>query len=52
MMKGILQALQVIGSVLSTKMTGDTSKHIRFVLLTLLLLGMIGYFMQGSGVER
>lgn len=52
MMKGILQALQVIGSVLSTKMTGNTSKHIRFVLLSLLLLLMLGYFMQTPGVPQ
>jgi hypothetical protein len=52
MMKGILQALQVIGSVLSTKMTGDTSKQIRFVLLALLLLTVLGYFMQTPGVQR
>jgi hypothetical protein len=51
-MKGILQALQVIGSVLSTKMTGDISRQIRFVLLTFLLLSMLGYFMQVPGVAR
>jgi len=48
-MRGILQALQVIGSVLSTKMTGDTSKHIRFVLLTLLVLTILGFYMQVPG---
>jgi hypothetical protein len=51
-MKGILQALQVIGSVLSTKMTGDTSKQIRFVLLTLVLLTLVGYIMQVPGVHQ
>ncbi|WP_176737102.1 hypothetical protein [Oligoflexus tunisiensis] len=48
-MKGILQALQVIGSILSTKMTGDPARQIRFVLVALLLLTAIGYSMQAAG---
>jgi hypothetical protein len=50
-MKGILQAFQVIGSILSTKMTGDPARQIRFVLVILLLLSVIGYSMQGTGAQ-
>lgn len=50
-MRGILQAFQVIGSVLSTKMTGDSAKQIRFVLLTLLLLTILGFCMQVPGEQ-
>jgi hypothetical protein len=50
-MRGILQALQVIGSVLSTKMTGDPSKQVRFVLVTLLVLTILGFFMQVPGEQ-
>jgi hypothetical protein len=33
-------------------MTGDTSKQIRLVLMILLLLTMLGYFMQVPGVPQ
>jgi hypothetical protein len=48
-MRGILQALQVIGSVLSTKMTGDPARQMRFILMTLLLLTVLGFLMQTPG---
>ncbi len=51
-MRGILQALQVMGSILSTKMTGDSSKQVRIVLLTFIGLALLGFWMQGTGAHR
>lgn len=51
-MRGILQAFQVIGSILSTKMTGSASKQMRFILILTLSLVLLGFFLQPGGAAR
>ncbi len=51
-MQGFLQTFQILGSVLSTQMTGHSSKQTKMILIALCILGGLGYWMQSAGGQR